>query len=105
MPIFLYTNQIFKASENVLKMQWMGKNVKLYVDMKHNFVNNNKTETVEHILILTSILANALTNVYLSHTQGKHAPHLLKDLINSEELINLFGSEMVSFVIVIYYLI
>ncbi|XP_065364668.1 endoplasmic reticulum membrane-associated RNA degradation protein-like [Calliphora vicina] len=95
LPIFLYTNQILKNfNENVLKIQWMGKNVNLYLDMKNNF-SNNKTETVEHILILTSVLANALTNVYLTQTQGKHAPHLLKDLIHSEEIIKIFGSEMV----------
>ncbi|XP_037825633.1 endoplasmic reticulum membrane-associated RNA degradation protein-like [Lucilia sericata] len=99
LPIFQCTKQILnnlgEYSENFLKIRWMGKNVNHYLDVRSSYHNNNTTETMEHVLILTSILANALTNVYLTQTQGKHAPHLLKDLINSKEIIDIFGLEMV----------
>ncbi|XP_023304836.2 endoplasmic reticulum membrane-associated RNA degradation protein-like [Lucilia cuprina] len=99
LPIFQYNKQLLnnldKHFENVFKISWMGKNVKHYLDMRSSYYNNNTTETVEHVLLLTSILANAITNVYLTQNQGKHAPHLLKDLINSKEIIEVFGLEMV----------
>lgn len=85
-----------ETSSHGLQLKWMGNNVEVYLDMYSSYCYSNKTEIFEHILVLTSIFANALTNVYLSQTQSKHAPHLLKDLINSKEIMDVFGLEMVS---------
>lgn len=99
LTIFQYTKSILSVfNANIyehLKIQWLGNNGNQYLNMSNNFYNSNITKSVEHTLILTSLLANALTNVYLSQTKRKHAPHLLKDLINSSEIVNVFGLEMV----------
>lgn len=74
----------------------MGKNVLAYHKVRIYYENCNEADYFEHVLLLTSLLANALTNVFLTQTQEKHAPHLLKDLINSSEIEMIFGLETAS---------
>ncbi|TMW51067.1 hypothetical protein DOY81_003841 [Sarcophaga bullata] len=95
LPIFQHTDNVINTLKDDLKIQWMGKNVLTYLQMKVNYENSNETEIFEHTLILTSLLANALTNVFLTQSQARHAPYLLKDLINSKEIEMVFGLEMV----------
>ncbi|KAM7349402.1 uncharacterized protein ACRADG_008383 [Cochliomyia hominivorax] len=102
LPIFQHTdsvlNEFNKNFSAELNIKWMGKNVEQYMRIRTSYYKNNENDIFEHILLLTSILANALTNVHLSYqTTGKHAPHLLKDLINSKEIIQVFGLDMVLF--------
>lgn len=96
LPIFQYTRNVVSSLNDDLKIQWMGKNVSTYLKVRKNYEHNNETEIFEHTLFLTSLLANALTNAFLTQSQAKHAPYLLKDLINSIEIETVFGLEMAS---------
>lgn len=51
---------------------------------------------LENALLLTAIADKALANVYCTISGEKLAPHLLKDLIGSQQLKHIFGPDAVS---------
>ncbi|XP_075156933.1 endoplasmic reticulum membrane-associated RNA degradation protein-like [Haematobia irritans] len=71
--------------------RWIGVNGNFYC----NIVKSNRCcKYLEHTLLLTSLLESALSNIYHTETNGRQPPHLLKDLINTNELQNVFGLEL-----------
>lgn len=50
--------------------------------------------TLENTLLLTSMMENALGNIFYSLT-GKVPPHLMRDLLVTKELENIFGKTSV----------
>lgn len=99
LPIFQQTQKVFetKTALNDLNIQWLGQNINKYLEFRNKEVCYNETKCVEEILLLTSLLENGLANVYFTKTSGKQAPHLLRDLINTVEVQDVFGIEMVRF--------
>lgn len=88
-------NTVASNSLSSLGLQWLGFNAKLCSQIIQDANGNKKCETLESILLLTSMLENALANIYYTETKGKQAPHLLKDLINTQEIRKIIGPELV----------
>ncbi|KAL9883182.1 endoplasmic reticulum membrane-associated RNA degradation protein isoform 1-T1 [Glossina fuscipes fuscipes] len=95
-PVFHYTEDIMKSNcayqiDN-LQLQWLGSNTKWIQS-----TNSSATHCLENILLLTSLLENGLANIFYTVSNGKKPPHLLKDLINCEELRDVFDIEVIIF--------
>ncbi|XP_013102676.2 endoplasmic reticulum membrane-associated RNA degradation protein isoform X1 [Stomoxys calcitrans] len=73
-------------------LMWMGVNSKFFYE---NMMSVGTCKYVEHILLMTSLLENALSNIYYTETKGKQAPHLLKDLISTPEVERVFDTELI----------
>uniref|UniRef100_A0A1A9VC25 DUF4209 domain-containing protein n=1 Tax=Glossina austeni TaxID=7395 RepID=A0A1A9VC25_GLOAU len=91
-PLFQYSEDVMKSNcgyqRDNLQLQWLGSNTKWIQPTK-----NSTTHCLENILLLTSLLENGLANIFYTVSNGKKPPHLLKDLINCEELRDVFDIE------------
>lgn len=82
--------QRYKAS-----LQWTGHDTR-FIDC---FLLLKSSNTADHnlsFLLLTSSLEHALGNVYLSFSCASQCPSLLKDLLATQELKDVFGDTVVS---------
>ncbi|XP_073830649.1 uncharacterized protein isoform X2 [Musca autumnalis] len=93
--IFQNTPTLHQNSTS-FNIKWMGINSNLCMDLIRLSKSKEICSTVENILLLTSLLENALSNVYFTETNGKQAPHLLRDLICTEEIRKVYGTEIVA---------
>lgn len=118
-PILQFTEKmLFKPELSVggekwnfdLQLEWMGEN--RFKFCHRNFSRIEKTikkpsqillsaqhsscHGLENALMLTALADKALANVYCTASGEKLAPHLLKDLIGSQELKRVFGTDAAS---------
>lgn len=102
-PVFQYSEDVMKSNcayqRDNLQLQWLGSNTKWIQPTK-----NSTTHCLENILLLTSLLENGLANIFYTVSNGKKPPHLLKDLINCEELRDVFDIEVVGVVHILIYI-
>ncbi|XP_011183383.2 endoplasmic reticulum membrane-associated RNA degradation protein [Zeugodacus cucurbitae] len=90
---FLYFNAQLDLKK--LNVDWLGGNGKYLLE----FLESNEiaeTLSVEKTLVLTSLLENALANLYFVSSGNCTPPHLLRDLLRTEELGSIFGLEIMS---------
>ncbi|XP_061399602.1 endoplasmic reticulum membrane-associated RNA degradation protein-like [Musca vetustissima] len=86
--------RIPNATHSSYKLDWMGLNSKKCLELlKTEGIEGGKV--VENTLLLTSLLENALANVYYTETNGRQPPHLLRDLICTQEIRKVLGEDMV----------
>uniref|UniRef100_A0A0K8V4S3 Transmembrane protein C6orf70 n=1 Tax=Bactrocera latifrons TaxID=174628 RepID=A0A0K8V4S3_BACLA len=90
---FLYSNAQLDLKK--FNFEWLGVNSKYLLETleSNEFA---ETCTVEKTLVLTSVLENALANLFFVTTDNCTPPHLLRDLLGSKELDNIFGLEIMS---------
>ena len=82
--------QRYKAS-----LQWTGYDVR-FLDCFSLLKSSNAADHNLCLLLLTSSLEHALGDVYLSYSSASQCPSLLKDLLATQELKEVFGVTVVS---------
>ncbi|XP_053948149.1 endoplasmic reticulum membrane-associated RNA degradation protein-like [Anastrepha ludens] len=98
LPIFEGIHHLYcseKLDLNHLQLEWLGSNCK-YLLISLQVEETAATLSVERILLMTSLLENALANLYFTTSNKCTPPHLLRDLLRTEELYNIFGLEIIS---------
>lgn len=93
--IFKNTPKRYQQLQPYAEMNWIGTNSSILTKLICESKGLKKSKTVENILILTSLMENALANIYFTETNGKFPPHLLRDLISTPEIRKVLGAEMV----------
>ena len=82
--------QRYKAS-----LQWTGYDTR-FLDCFSLLKSSNAADHNLCLLLLTSSLEHALGDVYLSYSSASQCPSLLKDLLATRELKEVFGNTVVS---------
>ncbi|XP_017484267.1 PREDICTED: endoplasmic reticulum membrane-associated RNA degradation protein isoform X1 [Rhagoletis zephyria] len=98
LPIFEGIHHCYDRAKlilNDLQLEWLGSNCRFLLDLLQSD-DVAETLTVERILLLTSLLENALANLFVTNNHKCPPPHLLRDLLSTEELRNIFGTEVIS---------
>ncbi|XP_039959123.1 endoplasmic reticulum membrane-associated RNA degradation protein-like isoform X1 [Bactrocera tryoni] len=98
LPIFEGINFLYCNAQKDLKkfnFEWLGVNSK-YLLKTLESAEFAETFTVEKTLLLTSVLENALANLFFVTSDNCTPPHLLRDLLRTKELHNIFGLETMS---------
>ncbi|XP_039959125.1 uncharacterized protein LOC120773958 isoform X3 [Bactrocera tryoni] len=93
LPIFEGINFLYCNAQKDLKkfnFEWLGVNSK-YLLKTLESAEFAETFTVEKTLLLTSVLENALANLFFVTSDNCTPPHLLRDLLRTKELHNIFG--------------
>lgn len=80
----------YKAS-----LQWTGYDTR-FLDCFSLLKSSNMADHNLCFLLLTSSLEHSLGNVYLSYSSASQCPSLLKDLLATQELKEVFGDTIVS---------
>lgn len=88
----MYQNTVVDL--NSFHLEWLGCNRKYLLDSFSNYTA--RSSTLELILLISSMLENALGNLYFIVSGKRTPPHLLRDLLRTEELDSIFGMEIVS---------
>ncbi|XP_067637299.1 endoplasmic reticulum membrane-associated RNA degradation protein-like isoform X2 [Eurosta solidaginis] len=95
LPIFdgihLYYCNTF-CDLNDLELEWLGMNCKYLLLL----LDAEDSNSMESCLLMTSLLDNALANVYFTVSNKRTPPHLLRDLLRTEEICSVFGTETIS---------
>ncbi|XP_020715112.1 endoplasmic reticulum membrane-associated RNA degradation protein isoform X2 [Ceratitis capitata] len=102
LPLFegihdMYQNTVVDL--NSFHLEWLGCNRKYLLDSFSNYTA--RSSTLELILLISSMLENALGNLYFIVSGKRTPPHLLRDLLRTEELDSIFGMEIISLLIII----
>nr|XP_036221061.1 endoplasmic reticulum membrane-associated RNA degradation protein isoform X2 [Bactrocera oleae] len=98
LPIFEGIHFLYcKAQLDLKKLnfEWLGVNSKYLLETLES-TEIAETLTVEKTLLLTSVLENALANLHFVTSNNCTPPHLMRDLLRTEELHNIFGIKIMS---------
>ncbi|XP_037931500.1 endoplasmic reticulum membrane-associated RNA degradation protein-like [Teleopsis dalmanni] len=95
LPIYVYCQLVFaNVPLDELELEWLGGNLK-YITLAGS--QDESKGNLEQLLLLTAVLENALGNVYYTVSEKRNPPHLLRDLLATAEIANIFGTDLVLF--------